>query len=119
VVKNWTHANMLGRVVIKVGVAYDSDPEQVREILLACARAHPMILQAPEPAALLTAFGDDALQFELYCGIANLTRAGVVKSDLHFEILKRFRAAGIAIPFPQREVRLVGDGGPAQAREGG
>jgi potassium-dependent mechanosensitive channel len=117
VVKNWTHANMLGRVVIKVGVAYDSDPEQVRDILLACARAHPMVLQTPEPAALLTAFGDDALQFEMYCGIANLTRSGSVKSDLHFEILKRFRAAGIAIPFPQREVRLVGDGGGAPARE--
>jgi small-conductance mechanosensitive channel len=81
VVKNWTHANMLGRVVVK---------------------------QTPEPAVLLAAFGDDALQFEMYCGIANLTKSGNVKSDLHFEILKRFRAAGIAIPFPQREVRLVG-----------
>jgi small-conductance mechanosensitive channel len=119
VVKNWTHANMLGRVVIKLGVAYDSDPDQVREILLACVRAHPLVLQTPEPAVLLAAFGDDALQFEVYCGIANLTRAGVVKSDLHFEILKRFRAAGIVIPFPQREVRLVGDGGAAQPRESG
>jgi small-conductance mechanosensitive channel len=108
VVKNWTHANMLGRVVVKVGVAYDSDPEQVRDVLLACARAHPLVLQTPEPAVLLAAFGDDALQFEMYCGIANLTKSGNVKSDLHFEILKRFRAAGIAIPFPQREVRLVG-----------
>jgi potassium efflux system protein len=119
VVKNWTHANMLGRVVIKVGVGYDSDPEQVRDILLACARAHPMVLATPEPAALLAAFGDDALQFELYCGIANLTRAGPVRSDIHFEILKRFRAAGIAIPFPQREVRLIGEspGATAQAAD--
>jgi small-conductance mechanosensitive channel len=116
-VKNWTHANMLGHIVIKVGVAYDSDPDEVREILLACARQHPLVLQTPEPAVLLAAFGNDALQFEVYCGIANLTRAGVVRSDLHFEILKRFRAAGIVIPFPQREVRLVGDGGGAPARE--
>jgi potassium-dependent mechanosensitive channel len=109
VVKNLTHTNMMGRVVIKVGVAYDSDPERVRDILLACARAHPLVLQTPEPAVLLAAFGDDALQFEMYCGIANLTRSGSVKSDLHFEILKRFRAAGIVIPFPQREIRLLGE----------
>jgi potassium-dependent mechanosensitive channel len=117
VVKNWTHANVLRRIVIKVGVAYDSDPEQVREILLACATEHPLTVKTPGPAVQLVAFGDDALQFEVYCVCVDLASWGATRSDLHFEILKRFRAAGIVIPFPQREVRLVGDvpHGPAPA----
>ncbi len=109
-VKNWTHADTLRRVRIKVGVAYDSDPAEVRDILLACATGHQLVRQTPPPAAVLAEFGADALQFELYCVVGNLANAGTVKSDLHFEILKRFRAAGIVIPVPQREVRLVGEG---------
>jgi potassium efflux system protein len=109
VVKNWTHANVFRRIVIKVGVAYDSDAEQVRDILMACAAAHPLVIQTPGPAVQLVGFGDDALQFEVYCVCADLANWGAVRSDLHFEILRRFRAAGIVIPFPQREVRLVGE----------
>jgi potassium-dependent mechanosensitive channel len=82
----------------------------VRDILLACATGHQLVRQTPPPAAVLAEFGADALQFELYCVVGNLANAGTVKSDLHFEILKRFRAAGIVIPVPQREVRLVGEG---------
>lgn len=106
VVKNYTHANMLGRTVIKVGVGYDCDPAQVREILLACAADHAQVLKTPEPACMIVAFGENALQFELYCIIGNLGNAGSVKSDLYFAILKRFREAGIEIPYPQRDVRV-------------
>jgi small-conductance mechanosensitive channel len=113
VVKNWTHADTLRRIQIKVGVAYDSDPAQVRDVLLGCAGEHALVHKSPAPVVLLSEFGSDALQFDLYCVVANLNQAGVVKSDLHFEILRRFRAAGISIPFPQREVRLIGE--PAKA----
>ena len=47
VVKNWTHGNTMGRVVVKVRVAYDSDAEKVREILLACGEQHPQVLRRP------------------------------------------------------------------------
>ena len=106
-VKNWTHANTIGRIIVKVGVAYDSDPDQVREILLACAAEHPRILQTPAPGALLLAFGDNALEFELRGFVDDIEAALGTRSDLHLAILRRFRAAGIAIPSPQREVRLV------------
>ncbi|MDQ2081809.1 DUF3772 domain-containing protein [Xanthobacteraceae bacterium Astr-EGSB] len=108
VVKNWTHSNTMGRVTIKVGVAYDSDVEKVREVLLDCARTHPQVLQTPPPRVFLLGFGDSALDFELRCIVANVEDALIVKSDLHFDVLARFNAAGIAIPFPQREVRLLG-----------
>ncbi|MGE0605139.1 MAG: DUF3772 domain-containing protein, partial [Xanthobacteraceae bacterium] len=110
IVKNWTHANTLGRISVTVGVGYDSDPEQVRDILLETARQHQAVLKNPQPSALLTGFGDNALQFELGCTTINVVDAGRIRSDLRIAILKSFREAGISIPFPQREVRVAGSG---------
>jgi small-conductance mechanosensitive channel len=104
VVKNWTHANTLGRVVIKVGVSYDSDPEHVRDVLVEVAKAHPQIVQAPPPSALLVAFGENALEFELRGIVTNVESGASVKSDLHFAILKRFSETGIKIPYPKPDV---------------
>jgi potassium-dependent mechanosensitive channel len=95
VVKNWTRANTLGRIVVKVGVAYESDPAQVRDILNEIACAHPLIVQAPPPAALLVGFGEKALEFELRCVVADVEKGLSVKSDLHYAIIKRFREAAI------------------------
>jgi potassium-dependent mechanosensitive channel len=106
VVKNWTHADTTGRVIVQVGVNYDADPDQVRDILLACAGEHPLLLKFPPPSVFLMAFGASALEFELRCVVANVDNGLRVKSDLHFAVLRRFRAAGISIPVPQREVRV-------------
>ena len=116
VVKNWTHANTMGRITLKLGVGYDSDPEQVRDLMLECADEHPQVVDVPPPRALLLNFGDSALEFELRCVVADFDRSLIVKSDLYFAILKRLRTAGISIPFPQREVRLLGDGAAPLAK---
>lgn len=108
VVKNWTHANTIGRLSVDVGVAYNSNPEQVRDLLLACAREHPQIMQTPPPQALLIGFGDSALNFQLRCYLANIGYVLAVRSDLHIAILKHFRANGIEIPFPQRDLNWRG-----------
>ncbi|MBX6424488.1 MAG: mechanosensitive ion channel family protein [Variibacter sp.] len=105
-VKNWTHANTMGRVIIKVGVSYDSDPDQVRELLEKIANDHPQVVQSPPPRAFLLGFGDSALEFDLRCVVANVEHGLAVRSDLHFAILKAFREAGIEIPFPQCDVRV-------------
>ena len=97
VVKNWTRANTLGRIAIKVRVGYDSDPVQVRDILLDIARLHPQIVQAPPPGAFLLGFGDSALEFELRCVVANVENGLSVRSDLNYAIIKRFREAGVEI----------------------
>jgi potassium-dependent mechanosensitive channel len=109
VVKNWTHGNPTSRIIVKIGVAYDSDPEQVRAILNEVAAAHPLVLTSPPPRVLFARFGDSALEFELRCVVANVDQSLNVSSDLHFTILKRFRAACIGIPYPQREVKIIGD----------
>ena len=87
-------------------MAYDSDPDKVRDILLDIARTHPQIVQSPPPGAFLLGFGDSALEFELRCVVANVENGLSVRSDLNYAIIKRFREAGIEIPYPQRELRL-------------
>jgi small-conductance mechanosensitive channel len=105
VVKNWTHANTMGRIVIKVEVADDSDPEQVRGILDAIAKEHPQVLKVPPPRAFFTAFGD-GLAFELRCVVDNVDNGLAVKSDMHFAILARLKSAGIKRASPQRDVTI-------------
>lgn len=106
VVKNWTHANTFSRIVVKVGVGYDSDVEKVRNILLELAKDHPKLMQSPAPVAFITGFGDSAINFELGGVVRNIGDGASVKSDLYFSVLERFRAEGIAIPFPQREIAV-------------
>jgi potassium-dependent mechanosensitive channel len=104
-VKNWTHADTVGRVIVKVGLNYDSDPEQVQQALLACANAHPKVLKFPEARAFLLGFGENALEFELRAYVGQVTDGLAVRSDLHIAILKRFRESGIEFPSPQYVLR--------------
>jgi small-conductance mechanosensitive channel len=105
-VKNWTHANLTGRLSIPVGVAYHSDVEKVRDILVGCASEHAQVLKVPPPRALFLNFGASALEFELRCYLGNIDNILLVRSDLHYAILKGFREAGIEIPFPQHDLHI-------------
>ncbi|MBV9970607.1 MAG: mechanosensitive ion channel family protein, partial [Xanthobacteraceae bacterium] len=90
VVKNWTHGNTMGRVVVKVRVAFDSDAEKVLEVLRACGEDHPQVLRAPAPTVYLMGIGDIGLDFELRCLIANVEQSIAVATELRLEILRRF-----------------------------
>jgi small-conductance mechanosensitive channel len=105
-VLNWTHKNTLGRVIVAVGVSYDADVEQVREILLVCAEAHPDILSRPEPRVIFQNFGDSALEFDIRFYIREIDNLMRVASEMRFAIRKAFADAGIVIPFPQHDVHL-------------
>lgn len=112
-VVNWTLNDRTGRIEIPVGVAYGSDTAKVRDMLVACARAHPRILADPPPTALFRAFGDSSLNFELRCFTDNVMERLAIVSDLLFAIDRRFREEGIDIPFPHRTVHVVGTPPPA------
>ena len=112
VVKNWTHANTLGRLNIKVSIPYDCDPGKVMEILSACVAEHGSVLKQPAPAIQLTEFAAAGLAFDVFCVVPNLTERGRIKSEIQVAILRRFRAAGIDIA-PTQDVRLVGASLPA------
>jgi small-conductance mechanosensitive channel len=105
-VTNWTLTNRQARSVIPVGVAYGSDIALVMQTLKECALAHPGVLQSPEPRVLFRRFGDSSLDFELSAWVADLDTRGQVASDLHQDIDRRFRQAGIEIPFPQRDLHV-------------
>ena len=111
-VKNWTHANTTGRIIVKVRVSYDCDPDLVCETLLACASEHPRVLKQPQPRALLLGFGENALEFELRAYVGHVDDGLITKSDLHLDILRRFRAAGIEMPSPQAVLLTRADARP-------
>lgn len=95
------------RVAISVGVAYGTDTALVTETLLAVPEAHPQILSDPKPEVRFEDFGDSSLDFSLLVWIAEPGEDRRIASALRFEIDRRFRQAGIEIPFPQRDLHLV------------
>lgn len=103
---NWTLSATVNRVNISVGVAYGSDTEQARQVLLDVAADHPLILDDPPPMATFEQFADSSLLLTLRAFLPDLdNRLGTI-TDLHTEIDRRFAKAGIEISFPQRDLHL-------------
>jgi small-conductance mechanosensitive channel len=105
-VTNWTRSNQIARVRITVGVAYGSDIERVLSLLKEAAETDHRVLSNPEPNPLFLRFGDSALEFELHSWITDVKDMLSVRSALCQAIAGRFQAAGIEIPFPQRDLHL-------------
>lgn len=106
-VTNWSHGGPRVRLRIPVGVAYGTDPEKLRNLLLAVAASHKEVLRAPEPTLYFDSFGDNALNFELAVWTDTMTHSPRrFRSDLNFMIERALRQHGIEIPFPQRVVHL-------------
>lgn len=111
---NWTANTSLSRFKVNVGVAYGSDVEKVKNVLLQCASSHPKIVSNPSPSVLFEDFGDSSLNFSLFFWSNHLFPIQVVKSDLRFAIDEAFRKENISIPFPQRDVHIKsGDATPS------
>jgi potassium efflux system protein len=103
---NWTLSASLTRVVIPVGVAYGSDTDKARQILLEVAADHPRVLDDPAPMATFEQFANSSLNLLLRAYLPDLdNRVGTI-TELHTEIDKRFAAAGIEIAFPQQDLHL-------------
>lgn len=104
----FTKSNMLGRVVVPVGVSYGSDPRHVESILMAAAVKHELVLEDPQPVIFFDAFADSSLNFRLVCWITEPRERFQVQSDLHFMVWEALKAHDIEIPFPQRDLNLRG-----------
>lgn len=94
------------RIAVAVGAAYGSDVQAVREALLAVARGSDKLLREPQPEVRLDRFGESALEFSLLVWIADPREDLRTASQLRFAIEAAFRERKIAMPFPQREIRL-------------
>ncbi len=112
-VLNWTRSNRRRRAEIDVGVAYGTDSRQVLELLERVAAAEEGVMEDPKPFAIFTGFGDSALNFRLYVWFEDLSNVLVAASAVRQRILEAFAEAGITIPFPQRDVRIISTAEPA------
>ena len=103
---NWTLTDAINRIVINVGIAYGSDTERARKLLLEVARSHPETMDDPAPFATFEGFGDSSLALVLRCYLPNLQNRLEVVHELHTKIDRVFKEAGIEIAFPQRDLHL-------------
>jgi small-conductance mechanosensitive channel len=104
------HSYYRGRALLRlpVQVAYGTDLEQALRILVDCADAHAGVLKDPAPAASISAFADSGVNLELLVWSENALQKLAIQTALNLEIYRAFAANGIAMPFPQREVRILG-----------
>lgn len=103
---NWTLTDTVNRVVVNVGVAYGTDTDHVREILISVCQDNEIVLSDPGPIVTFEAFGDSTLDFAVRAYLPNLDNRLKTVHDLHSEINRRFIAHDIEISFPQRDLHV-------------
>jgi small-conductance mechanosensitive channel len=107
-ITNWTLSDRLCRVEVPVGVAYGTDPERVLALLVETARGVPRLLATPSPVALFMGFGDSSLNFIVRAwSDEGFDQKLDVTSLLALAVHRALTDAGIAIPFPQRDLNLA------------
>ena len=105
-VVTYTGSDRISRYLIPVGVSYNSEPEQVIEILLKVAKEHPDVLKKPKPVVFFIGFGDSSINFELSVWLDNPITRKRVTSELNQAIWQAFAHNNIEIPFPQRDLHI-------------
>ena len=104
---NWTQNNNITRESVTVGVAYGSDVQLVKKLLLQAANDHKSVLDDPPPLVLFTDFGDSSLNFKLIFTLDDSFIAAIPQSEMRFEIDRLFRENNVTIPFPQRDIHII------------
>ena len=108
-VENWSFGSDLTRFSIKVGVAYGSNTELVKELLKQATLSHPEVNKSKPIIVRLLDFGDNSLDMEVLFWADQTWQVELHKSDIRFEIDRLFRQHGVEIPFPQRTLHIPGN----------
>lgn len=103
-VANWTHRNKLGRLDIKVNLAYGMDARRAYEVMMEIARAHPLVLRNPEPQVVFLNFGAAALEMEMRVFLADVLNQNAVQNELRFAIMEVFDREGLEMASNPRAV---------------
>lgn len=105
---NHSYSNREMRLAIPVQISYKSDLDKAMAIIRQAAEDHPRVLKDPEPKAFLKAFGENGIDLELDIWINDPEEGQLsLRSDINLEIWRQFQVAGIDIPYPQRDVRII------------
>ena len=110
-VMNWTLSSSITRLIVPVGIAYGSDTDAAREIMLEAVKDLPKVLHTPAANVLFMGFGESALDFEVRVYLNNFDDRVPMTHVVHTEVNKALEAAGISIPFPQRDLNIVSEAG--------
>ena len=106
---NHSFTNREARSAVQLQVAYSADVERAIALLKEIAQKHPRVHAQPPANAFVTGFADSGVNLEVGFWISDPEQGTLgVRSDISREILAGFRREGIEIPFPQREVRILG-----------
>ncbi len=100
VVKNWLRGDRVGRIKIALSPHAGVDPEQMRDIMLAAARAQEDVLRVPAPQVMFLGMDSSSFKFELWCYVEDVEKSSRVRSDLHFDLHRRLKIAGVTIAAP-------------------
>jgi small-conductance mechanosensitive channel len=104
---NWSHNEHRIRFNFPVGVSYKENPEKIKRILLEVAQANPGVLKSPESDVLFDSYGDNSINFNLRVWTSTyVNKPKVLRSELYYEIFRRFGEENVEIPFPQRDIHL-------------
>jgi len=103
---NWSYGDQKVRLDVDVGVSYASDLDTVIRCLLEVARENPEVLREPAPEVLHMGFGDSSWNMRLRAWISDPKRHPRVRSTLNCATVHKFRANGVEIPFPQRDLHV-------------
>ncbi len=111
IVQNETFTDPKVRVALPVQVSYAADLEKAMAIMVEAAKAQPRVMHDPAPGAFLEAFADSGINLQLGFWIRDPAEGTLgIRSAINMQIWRRFKEEGIEIPFPQREVRMLGEG---------
>jgi potassium efflux system protein len=103
---NWTLTDSITRVIVRVGVAYGSDIDQVQALLSEVAVANERVVKDPSPAVFCVALSDSSINFELRVFVKSMGDIMPLSHELHSAITQSLRSAGVEIPFPQRDIHI-------------
>lgn len=90
-----------------VSVAYGTDIEKVKNLLLEICASHPKVLKEPSPAVYFSEFGESSLNLLMVSWVSDYRERFQIIDELNMEIKKKFEEEGIEIPFPQRDIHIL------------
>jgi potassium efflux system protein len=103
---NWTLSDQTTRLLLSVGVAYGTDPARAEKVLVDVVHANPNVLEDPAPSVYFMGFGDSSLNFEIRAYVGATNQRLRTTHQLNIAIAAALAAAGIEIPFPQRDIHI-------------
>lgn len=107
IVKNWLRGDRIGRIKVALSPHSGVDPEMMRDIMLAAARAQDDVLRIPAPQVMFLGMEASGFKFELWCYVADVEKSSRVRSDLHFDLHRRLSEAGIKMAAASEPAKTV------------